>query len=326
MLKKTYQACLLAGFFLILTGCQATPQTDRLTKQPPADIPAAYYIQHVPFTAQQQYYCGPTTLSEVFGYHGYPVAPEAIAPRIFIPEREGSLQLEMVSATRQFGFLPYTEQGTLNKLLQLVSADIPVIVLQNLSVEWLPQWHYAVVIGYDLSTETLTLHTGVTPDYTMALTVFERTWARGNHWMLAPLPHNKVSEHLNAFTYVSAAYDMLTTGQASKALPFLEAATSYWPDDWLAYFLLGNHYLSTHPEQAIDWFAKGFHAGQHHPAYLNNFAHVLAQEGCKEQALELLRMGRDAFPDEKMLVVTEQQVTQIDSNMRCPGGEGIDMR
>ncbi len=315
-----YKACLLAGFFIMLAGCQATPQTDRLTDQPPATLPAAHYISEVPFTAQQQYYCGPTTLSEVFGYHGQQIAPEAIAPTLFIPGREGSLQLEMVSATRQFGFLPYSEQGTLPRLLQLVSADIPVIVFQNLSVAWLPQWHYAVIIGYDLHAATVTLHTGVTPDYTMPMTVFERTWARGNHWMLAPLPRHKISGHLHAFTYVSAAYDMLTTGQASHAVGYLEAATTQWPEHWLAYFLLGNYYLTAKPEQAIHWFEKGFHAGQYQPAYLNNFAHVLAQEGCQQQALALLRMGIQAFPDDARLSVTQQQVIQQDKPNSCNVG------
>lgn len=116
---------------LLLAGCQSTPQADRLRQQGLASLPDSHTISAVPFYPQQQYYCGPTTLSEVFGYYGVKATPEEIAPKLFIPNKEGSLQLEMVSATRQYGFLPYTERGTLSSIMGLVKDDIPVIVFQN---------------------------------------------------------------------------------------------------------------------------------------------------------------------------------------------------
>ena len=65
------RACFLAGFslLLLLTGCQATPQADQLRQAGLASLPQSHTIQSVPFTPQEQFYCGPTTLSEVFGYY-----------------------------------------------------------------------------------------------------------------------------------------------------------------------------------------------------------------------------------------------------------------
>lgn len=303
------KACLFAGF-LLLTGCTATPQSESLRAEHPANLSKVSLIEEVPFFAQQQYYCGPTTLSEIFTFYGKPTSAESIAPKIFIPEREGSLQLEMVSATRQYGFLPYSGRGTLTQLFRLVDEDIPVIVFQNLSIQLLPQWHYAVVIGYDLSAGTVTLHTGVTPQHTMSFELFEKTWARGNYWYMAPLPAEKTSYVLDAFTYTRAAYDMLSVGQVDSALEFLAAATRQWPDQWLAYFLLANHYLETKPQEALSWFDKGYHVGQYQSAYMNNFAHVLAEQGCIQQASKIIEVGLTRFPQEASLIKTRQAIQQ----------------
>ena len=312
------KACFLAGF-LLLAGCTATPQSEQLRAAHPTGLSEASYIDNVPFYAQQQYYCGPTTLSEVFTFYGNPVSAEEIAPKIFIPEREGSLQLEMVSATRQYGFLPYAERGTLAQLFRLVDDNIPVIVFQNLSIQLLPQWHYAVVIGYDLPAGTVTLHTGVTPDHTMPFELFEKTWARGNYWYMAPLPPETTSPALDAFTYTSAAYDMLNVGRTDAALAFLESATRQWPDQWLAYFLLANHYLEAQPEQAIYWFDKGFHTGQYQAAYMNNFAHVLAGQGCVMQAAKIVEQALKVFPDDASLKRTQLSIQREDigAPQRC---------
>lgn len=303
------KACFLAGF-LLLAGCTATPQSEQLRAAHPTGLSEASYIDNVPFYAQQQYYCGPTTLSEVFTFYGNPVSAEEIAPKIFIPEREGSLQLEMVSATRQYGFLPYAERGTMTQLFRLVDDNIPVIVFQNLSIQLLPQWHYAVVIGYDLPAGTVTLHTGVTPDHTMSFELFEKTWARGNYWYMAPLPPETTSPALDAFTYTSAAYDMLKVGEIESAISFLQAATTQWPDQWLAYFLLANHYLESKPKQAIAWFDRGYHVGQYQAAYMYNFAHVLAEQGCDKQASKVLEQALSRFPQDLALHKTRQALTK----------------
>lgn len=238
------KACYLTSFslFLILTGCQSTPQTAQLRQEGLASLPESHTIHTMPFFPQEQYYCGPTTLSEVFGYYGKNIFPDEIAPKLFIPNKEGSLQLEMVTATRQYGLLPYTERGTLSSLLQFVKDDIPVVVFQNLSIQLLPQWHYAVVIGFDSEKGSVTLHTGVTPNHEMSLELFERTWGRGNYWYLAPVPPGVTSSEMTPFTYVSAAYGMLKVGDQEQALAFLETATNQWPDYWLSYFLVANYY------------------------------------------------------------------------------------
>lgn len=306
------KACLIAGF-LLLAGCQGTPQTDQLANVTPIGLAREHRIENVPFIAQQQYYCGPTTLAEVFGFYGTPVSADEIAPKIFIPEKEGSLQLEMVTATRQYQYLPYQTQGSLTLLMQLVSDDIPVIVFQNLSISWLPQWHYAIVTGFDLPNQTLTLHTGVTKDHEMSFSLFEKTWGRGNYWLLAPVPPQVTSEHMVPFTYVSAAYDMLKVAknnseQQEQALQFLQSATNQWPSEWLAYFLLGNFYLDAQPDVAGGWFEKGYEYGKDQKPYLHNYTLALIKTGQQQRARVVLNHALNTFPNDADLLALKQRV------------------
>ena len=302
------KACYLAGFslFLVLTGCQSTPQADQLRQEGLASLPESHTIHTVPFFPQEQYYCGPTTLSEVFGYYGKNVSPEEIAPKLFIPNKEGSLQLEMVTATRQYGLLPYTERGTLSSLLQFVKDDIPVVVFQNLSIQLLPQWHYAVVIGFDSEKGSVTLHTGVTPNHEMSLELFERTWGRGNYWYLAPVPPGVTSSEMTPFTYVSAAYDMLKVGDKEQALAFLETATNQWPDYWLSYFLVANHYLSGDEDEAVRWFEKGYDVGKTQNAYVHNYILALRKSGANSKADTILTEALVQFPNDEKLIALKR--------------------
>lgn len=317
-MKPIVKACIVAGF-LVLAGCQGTPQTDQLAKATPVGLVSAHQIDNVPFIAQQQYYCGPTTLAEVFGFYGTSVSANDIAPKIFIPDKEGSLQLEMVTATRQYQYLPYQTQGSLTLLMQLISDDIPVIVFQNLSISLLPQWHYAVVTGFDLTKKTITLHTGVTKDHEMSFSLFEKTWGRGNYWLLAPVPPGVTSEHMMPFTYVSAAYDMLKVAennpiQQTQALAFLQSATQQWPSQWLAYFLLANFYLETQPDLAREWFEKGYAYGKGQKPYVHNYALALIKTGQQEVAKNVLANAIDTFPNDSELLALKERLAAKNSS------------
>ena len=312
MLTTVKKVCVLAGLSLLflLSGCQSTPQADRLRQEGLASFPESHTIQSVPFIPQEQYYCGPTTLSEVFGYYGRTTSPNDIAPKLFIPNKEGSLQLEMITATRQFGFLPYNERGTLSSLMSLVKDDIPVIVFQNLSIQLIPQWHYAVVIGFDSDKGTVKLHTGLTANHEMSLELFERTWARANYWYMAPVPPGKASSHMKPYGYVSAAYDILKVNDEKTALAFLETATHQWPDYWLSYFLLANYYMEQNRDVAIQWFEKGFHVGNVQQAFVHNYALALSQNGERAKAQSILQSGLKQYPDDKLLNALNDKLKQ----------------
>lgn len=301
MLNSVKQACVIAGFLLftfLLTACQSSPQADKLKQEGMASLPPSYVIDDVPFYPQEQFYCGPTTLSEVFGFYGVDIPPKDIAPKIFIPDKNGSLQLEMVSAARSYGFLPYSSRGTLTSIIELINDDIPVIVFQNLSIQLLPQWHYAVVFGHNNEKGTVTLHTGVTMQHEMSLALFEKTWARGNYWFLAPVPPDVASSAMEPFTYISAAYDMLKIGKDDVALPLLKTATKQWPSEWLSFFLIANHYAQQDSLTALNWFSDGYPIAKTQQPFVHNYIIELLKHGKRDKAKEIADSAENTFPND----------------------------
>jgi len=294
--ELTPKTGLMVGFLLLLQACMIAPQTESFLKQP-LKIPLKHEISSVPFFPQEDFYCGPTTLAETLNYHGISVKPEEIAPNLFIPDREGSLQIEMISSARQFGLLAYSEKTTIEQLVSLVSDDIPAIVLQNLGTSWYPRWHYALVIGYDITAEKILVHSGLSERRSVPMTLFENTWRRGDYWMLAAIPPQKTSRHLDPFLYVKAAQDLLEVKQQTAALIALESATDQWNEYWLPYLLLGNYYLESDPKLALNWYEQGAKAGSEEPSFLNNYAYGLLLNGYQAKALNIIQKAIEIEPN-----------------------------
>lgn len=307
MIRTPWQTGLLAGLLISLTACQTPVQTRQLLAAPP-DIAKQYVISAVPFYPQQEFFCGPTTLSEVAGFYGIDKNPDDIAPATFTPGLEGTLQIEMAAATRQLGLVAYEQRADMSQLLSLVADDIPVIVLQNNSIAWLPQWHYAVVIGYDIAAKEVVLHTGVTEAHRLNFSTFERTWRRANYWMLAMLPAGKSSDQLDPFIYTKACQDLINTQQTDTGIAALITATKQWPRYWLPYFLLGNHYFSAQPVKAARWFEQGLAVAQQQVSYLNNYAVLLSELGCYKKATALIDQALQLSPDDSNLLDSQQQI------------------
>ncbi len=308
VVKSILKAAFLCGYLLILQGCQSLHQSQRLINSPPKHVVSIKDIKTIPFYPQEEFYCGPTTLAEVFNYYGKNLTPENIAPNIFIPDREGSLQIEMVATTRKYNFVPYAGRSDLITLINLLSEGRPVIVLQNLAFSWMPMWHYAVVKGYDLVNSEFTLHTGVTENYKVDFELFERTWQRGDYWMLVPFPAGETSQYIEPFAYIKASYDLLTIGKSGVAIKSLKGATQKWPKEWLSFLLLGNFYLAESPQTAVSWYKQGFHSGKNQPNYLNNFAYALAQVGCHEEAIRIIISAKALAPDDNNIRDTADKI------------------
>jgi len=232
--------CMLAlGWLLALAGC-ATPQALALRSAgatqglaPQAEVPA------VPFFAQKEYECGPAALAMVLGAAGVQVQPDDLVAQVYLPARKGSLQVEMLAATRQRGLLPYTLAPRLEALLQELAAGHAVLVFQNVSLPIYPVWHYAVAIGYDLERNTITLHSGETARMEMSLFTFERTWARGHYWAMLALKPDQLPATADA-PGVAHAIAPLEAQQPQAARMAYQTALVRWPQHAQLQFGLGN--------------------------------------------------------------------------------------
>jgi tetratricopeptide (TPR) repeat protein len=217
----------VCAVLLGLTGC-ATPQVSQLDQRWPANLPAVVQLESVPFFPQEQYHCGPAALAMVAQTAGVPVLPDDLIEQVYLPGRQGSLQVEMLAASRRQGLLAYPLAPQLEDLLREVAGGNPVLVLQNLAFSFSPLWHYAVVIGFDRERNTIMLHSGVTERLEMSLFTFERIWARGDYWSMVTLQPSRlpVTAQPEAYTVAAAALERVKPAAAQIAYATALAA---WP-------------------------------------------------------------------------------------------------
>lgn len=262
---------------LLLTGC-ATPQTDSVLVQRGA-LPPVVELADVPFYPQAENECGPASLAMALTASGVAVTPDQLTPSVFTPGRAGSLQTDMITASRRHGRIAYPVHD-LRGIMTEVAAGTPVVIFQNLALSWYPQWHYAVAIGYDLNQKNLILHSGITPRDRMRLTTFERTWQRGGNWAIAVLPPDRLPATAQPLPYLTAVKGLEQAKQFEAAAVAYSTALSRWPDDLQALMGRGNAlYALNRKSEAAQAFRAATKQHADSAAAFNNLAHVLAELG-----------------------------------------------
>jgi len=219
---------------------------------------------------------------------GVPVQPEALVEQVYLPARKGSLQVEMLAATRRHGLLAFSLQPSVRALLQEVSAGHPVLVLQNLSLPLVPVWHYAVVIGYDLERNTITLHSGETERLEMSLFTFERTWARGNYWAMLALTPGVLPVSADAAAVARSAA-ALEASHPAAARRVYAAAAQRWPLDASLQLGLGNSaYADKDVSAAVAAYQTAVALQPDYADAWNNLAQAQLDSGNRAAATEAI--------------------------------------
>lgn len=279
----------LMFILLSLAGCAAP--TALIHESLPEGFPSQHLIASVPFFAQADYQCGPAALAMVLQYSGVPATASDLRAAVYTPGRKGSLQSGMITATRRHDRLAYPIQG-LDGLLREVAAGNPVVVLQNLGLQWIPRWHYAVVIGFDLTAQAVILHTGSHPARQVALNTFHHTWRRAQYWGLIVLPPGRLPATVQAPIYLKSAVGLQKAGFSASAAMAFQSAVRQWPDNTAARMGLGNAlYAHGNLPAAADAFQRAVAIDSQNGAALNNLAHVLAELGDLETAESMARQA-----------------------------------
>jgi hypothetical protein len=283
-------ARLRAGFFCCLAalaaGCaQLVPQTVALRTAWPEGVPRTVELTAVPFFPDEDYQCGPASLATVLAHSGVKVTPEPLIKQVFLPSRQGSLQVEMLAAPRRYGRISYQLQPSYSDMLREVAAGNPVVVLQDIN-PFFTQWHYAVVNGFDYPSGTLYLRSGPNPREESPLTAFERTWMKGGYWAMVVMPPDRIPVTATEEAWMSSVLAMARVGGSEAATQAYAAALKRWPDNLPAAIGLANQH------HARGAFAEAVavlrNAQQRHPQsviVLNNLAQALSDQGRHAEAL-----------------------------------------
>lgn len=277
----------IAGVFVLLLAACSTPQSRALRSVAPVNLPAQTELRHVAYFPQNENQCGPASLAVVFQNAGVDIEPGQLKESIYLPDKHGSLQVEMLATARRHGLLAYLLQPELRELLTEVAAGNPVVVLQNLGLSWYPVWHYAVVIGYDLKNEEVILRSGPNQRLALPFTTFENTWARSNYWAMVALPPARIPQTASPESYIQGITALHHSSAKTDVWPAYVAAMQRWPASLFVRIAAGNHaYNRGDLSMAEQIF---FTATQEHPdsaAAFNNLAQTLSDQGKQDAALQ----------------------------------------
>jgi hypothetical protein len=284
----TLQATLFKGglraviLFIVISlgGCATAPQTAQLLDHT-SGLPKHYEISKVGFFPQKKYQCGPAALATVFQFAGVDVLPEDLVPEIYLPARQGSLQIEILAASRRHDLVAYHIEPYMEDLLKEVAAGNPVLVLQNLGLSWLPSWHYAVVVGFNLTTKTLVLRSGV---------------EKSHYWGIVVLSPDVLPETAQPQRYIKTIIGLESIKHWHAAQTAYKTALHRWPNNLIALIGLGN---SSYQLKDLATAEQAFRTAIHyHPDSApanNNLAQILLEEGkfseAKTYALHAITIG-----------------------------------
>lgn len=302
---------------LLLAACATRPP---LLPQDAAPVELSDTV----FFAQRDYHCGPAALAMVLHSAGVAARPDGLVGQVYLPARQGSLQVELLAAARRAGRVPYVIDAEFEALHAELAAGRPVLVLQNLGIGVLPVWHYAVVIGLDPAGDAVILRSGTERRLVMPAHRFMRSWRLAGGWGMVVLRPGDMPARVDRQRYLAAAANSEAQLAAAPRRAVYEAALARWPDSTIALFGLA---YARHVAGDLRGAEAGYRdllvRQPRHTAAYNNLAEVLSARGCHAQAraaaaraLALARAGQPALLE--TVRATRRQIPPGDDGPGCP--------
>ncbi|WP_330110470.1 PA2778 family cysteine peptidase [Methylophaga thalassica] len=312
----------LSGVFFILlflSACASAPQTKDLLNSPPANIPLQHELTETAFFPQEEYQCGPAALATILTSEGIDVVPQDLTAKVYLPEKKGSLQVEMIATARSYQLMPYKLNSDIKAIIEEVNSGRPVLVFQNLGLTWYPVWHYAVVIGYELDNQLLILRSGTEKRHQVSFQTFEHTWQRGRYWAYVFVQPNEVPVTANLLSYTRAADALMQVGQDKNALLAHKTATQQWPDQTLSHMALGNaEFKAGHYKEAGLAFENAIRVAPENAQAWNNLSYALMKNNCRFAATRAIVCATRIAPDDDNL---KDSLQEIIGQRSVPGGQ-----
>ncbi|MES2886235.1 MAG: PA2778 family cysteine peptidase [Pseudomonadota bacterium] len=297
-------------FMLSLSGCATLPP-------PPAG--EAVQLANVPAFAQEELQCGPAALASVLSASGVPSTPETLTADLFIPARQGSLQVELAAQARLRERVPLALQASEQALIAALREGQPPLVLLNLGVRSYPIWHYAALTGYD-PVEGYTLNNGKARPQTVARGTFLRQWQWADRWALTLHKASEPPMYADAAQWIAAAAPLQRSHPLAAERAY-RAAVQRWPENGLAWAALGEaRFAAGDLQESVGSLRKAATLAPLDAAIANNLASVELARGCVNAARRVLAATDIAAAQPAVAVALRatQQEAEAAGADRCP--------
>jgi tetratricopeptide (TPR) repeat protein len=303
---------LLVVISLIAGGCANLPPL-----LPNPSLPLKAEIHNIPIYSDDNNHCGPASLASAISFAGVDVSLVELSRQLYIPEKQGSLQVELRAQTRQQGLIPYVITPDVEALLTEVAAGKPVLVMQNLGFKILPQWHYSLVIGFDFNEGAILLRSGSNLRYTVPMALFRRTWQRADNWAMVVVKSDQLPSTAEFYPYMRTIFELEQVGQYATAYRAYQTANQHWPNQGNGVALMGmanTAYRLGDIELAISHLqARATQYPQTADTW-NNLSVLLAEHGCRQIAIKAAFCAVALKPQQPLFQSTLNKLTQPISN------------
>ena len=265
------------------------PQTKALAKGLPQGLPEQVELTEVPFFPQHEYQCGPAALATALSAAGRKVTPEELVPQVYIPERKGSLQVEMLAAARRHGMVSYALAPRFEDLLREVAAGTPVIVLQNLGL-----FSAAGTTPSPSATTgdrgTLVLRSGTPERDVMPFAAHEVVWMRSGYWAMVARAARSHSRHRRGEALAERDRRFRARRRCARRARRLHRRSSgAGRRTSMRHVGLANtHHALGELAQAAEVLREGARRDPDSVVVLNNLAQTLSDLGRNEEALPVI--------------------------------------
>jgi hypothetical protein len=254
-------------------------------QEPLAGMPDVPALAGVPFFPQTEFDCGPAALATLLGASGLATTPEDLMPNVYTEGLEGSLQVELLAATRREGRLPIPIAPAPGALFELIAAGHPVLVLQNLRLRRAPLWHYAVVVGFDAERERVILRSGDERLKRERARRFAASWQLADNWGFVVARPGEVPVGVAVDDYMRAVVDAERSLVAADVEAAYAAAVQRWPGEPLVSFLAAGHaHGGARLDEAARLYRRTLALEPGHSAARNNLANLLLERDCLDAA------------------------------------------
>jgi ABC-type bacteriocin/lantibiotic exporter with double-glycine peptidase domain len=174
---------LLFLLLFILGACSTTNSFLKPEKQ--ENLPYRL-IENVPFFAQSNLQCGPSSLAGILSFYGKDISPSEIAEEIFKEKVRGTLSLDIVLYARNQGLVAEWYTGNVQDLIENIDNKIPLIVMIDLGLGAVQKPHYLVVVGYEQ--KGVIVNSGAHQHQIVPWNKFQNQWNRSSLWTLRIQP------------------------------------------------------------------------------------------------------------------------------------------
>lgn len=158
-----------------------------------AEAHSARLIPGVPFFAQEDYQCGPSSLAGIINFWGVKVTLQEIVDKIYSKSAQGTLDVDMIRFSEKYGLASHKYKGGIDDLKNKIDKGYPLIILVDFGVSSYQRTHYMVVVGY--TKDSVIVNSGKENLKPLSFSELIGLWKRTQFWTLLITPKEKAPKN-----------------------------------------------------------------------------------------------------------------------------------